>query len=111
MKLPNFDNAIIQKEKLTKYCLNELHPIGKYKARLFKSILQITIANYQDLITLIKNGLQHTVAKERKSDMYGRRYSVDIKVLKNTEVITIRTNWIIKNKENIPTLTSCFIKL
>jgi hypothetical protein len=42
MELPNGDRAVIPIEKIIGYCLNPNHPKGKHKARVFKSVLNIT---------------------------------------------------------------------
>ena len=110
MLLPNYLTAIVDINKLTEYCLNEYHPKGKHKARLFKSVLNITFENAEYLKEIIITGIREYHATEHETDEYGKRYTVDIKIL-NTEIITIRTNWIIKTQEVIPRLTSCFIKL
>lgn len=36
MKLPNFEKAYIDIEKLRDYCLSLEHPVGKHKATMFK---------------------------------------------------------------------------
>lgn len=111
MYLPNFTSAIIDIEKLTEYCLNEFHPKGKHKARLFKSVLNISIENADYLKDLIIKGICEYPAIEQETDEFGKRFTVDISIRKNTEIIILRTNWIIKINEQIPRLTSCFIKL
>jgi len=39
MKMPGGDKAIVEREKLTGYCLNPNHPRGKHKARVFSLVL------------------------------------------------------------------------
>jgi len=41
-KFPNRKNAVIEISKLEKYCLNPLHQRGKHKAKVFKSVLNIS---------------------------------------------------------------------
>ncbi|MEH1840514.1 MAG: DUF6883 domain-containing protein [Nostoc sp.] len=45
MKLPNGEQAEISVQKLIGYCLNPKHPSGKHKAKVFASILRITLEN------------------------------------------------------------------
>ncbi len=111
MRLPNFKSAIIAKEKLTEYCLNENHSVGKHKARVFKSVLGITIENVEYLIAIIYNGIANNQAIEKESDEYGKRYQVDISVQIKSEEIIIRTNRIVRNNELNPRLTSCYVKI
>ena len=39
MKMPGGDAAIVDRRKLTGYCLNPEHPRGKHKARVFAATL------------------------------------------------------------------------
>ena len=43
MKLPNGKEAFVDIKKLWGYCLNPYHLKGKHKARLFSSILGLTL--------------------------------------------------------------------
>jgi len=45
MKLPNAEHAIVDIAKLQDYCLDDEHPIGKHKARVFKHVLGLTRAD------------------------------------------------------------------
>lgn len=42
MLLPNYAEAVIPEDKLSGYCLNEEHPVGKDKAYLFRTLLNLT---------------------------------------------------------------------
>jgi uncharacterized protein DUF6883 len=48
MKLPGGDAAIVDPQKLTRYCLNPGHPRGKHKARVFAA-LGFTTENADEL--------------------------------------------------------------
>ncbi|MEH2398319.1 DUF6883 domain-containing protein [Nostoc sp.] len=54
MKLANGEQAEISIQKLIGYCLNPEHPSGKHKARVFASILGITLENADVLQELIR---------------------------------------------------------
>ena len=109
MILPNCDNAIIKIEKLTEYCLNKYHPIGKHKAKVFQSVLNITLDLAFELKEQILSKICLFNAIESDSDKYGIRYFVDINLINNNLTAIVRTSWIIKtNKEN-PILTSCYV--
>ncbi len=47
--MPGGDAAIVDREKLTGYCLNPEHPRGKHKARVFATALGFTVENADDL--------------------------------------------------------------
>ena len=38
MKIPGGDGAIVDRQKLTGYCLNPEHPRSKHKARVFATL-------------------------------------------------------------------------
>jgi hypothetical protein len=49
MLIPNAENAVVDVRKLRDYCLNLEHENGKHKARLFSSILRMTIDDAEEL--------------------------------------------------------------
>ncbi|SMD42950.1 hypothetical protein SAMN00777080_1521 [Aquiflexum balticum DSM 16537] len=110
MHLPNFSNAYIDLKKLSEYCLNDDHPIGKYKARLFKSALNIS----KEHATILKNEILRKLPTSEAAlggkDHFGIRYSVNIKIVIFEKEAKVCTAWIIKEGESFPRLTSCYIK-
>jgi hypothetical protein len=38
MKVPNNENAIINRKKITGYLLSHKNPVGKYKAKFFRNM-------------------------------------------------------------------------
>lgn len=110
MHLPNFSNAYIDLKKLSEYCLNEDHPIGKYKARLFKSALNISKEHAPILKNEILRKLPYSEALLVGEDHFGTRYSVNIKIAIFEKEAMVCTAWIMKEGENFPRLTSCYIK-
>ena len=110
IKLPNYENAYIGLEKLTEYCLNEFHPYGKEKAKVFKSALGITFEDAQVLKEAILKGLESSNATEKEIDEYGKRYEVILKICIFAKEANVITSWIIKTGEDFPRMTSCYIK-
>lgn len=118
--LPNYKQAYIAIEKLSEYCLNPFHPVGKDKAMMFKSVLNLTekdadFLNGEILDGLVRNeavsGLQDQYGRRFTVDIqYGRRFTVDIKIRNLDKEAMIRTAWIIKKSENFPRLITCYIK-
>jgi hypothetical protein len=53
-ELPNGDQTEISMQKLMSYCLNPEHLSGKHKARVFASVLGITIENVEILRQLVQ---------------------------------------------------------
>ena len=110
MKLPNADLAVVDRKKLRDYCLNQDHPRGKHKARVFESALGFTAADTDELITEISKGIQETECEKGEGDEYGQRYTGDIEVEINAMKAFVRTAWIIKRGEIQPRLTTCYVK-
>ncbi len=109
-RLPNYTNAQIAIEKLSEYCLNELHPVGKEKAIVFKSALGITAEHTSLLKEAICEGLQHNYCSEKVGDKFGKRYLVKMKLCIFEKEAEIITSWIIKEGEDFARLTTCYIK-
>ena len=109
MKVPNAENAIIDIRKLRDYCLDENHPIGKHKARLFASALNLTQENSDELRDILLSAVKTSEAELGKQDEFGQRYTVDYEVENNSKRATIRSGWIIETNSDVPKLTTCFI--
>ena len=107
--LPNYTNAYIDIQKLKDYCLNEDHPIGKHKARIFKSFLSFSLTDAEKFLELIKEGLKSNEVVIGKNDVYGQRYFVDMKISNFDKEAIVRTAWIVVENEN-PRLVTCYIK-
>ncbi|NJL90623.1 MAG: hypothetical protein HC916_13175 [Coleofasciculaceae cyanobacterium SM2_1_6] len=109
MKLPNFESAFIDRNKLWNYSLNPDHDRGKHKSRLFAAILGLSSNDAEILQALILEAILNYEATPSLLDEYGQRYTVDFPVTRNQNTATVRTTWIIRPTENFPRLTSCYI--
>jgi uncharacterized protein DUF6883 len=113
MKLPNAERAVIDIEKLRDYSLNPNHPKGKHKARVFLEKLELNADDAERLRKLILEAVLTGEATEQQPTTYGRRFIVDFQVTREERLVVmsapIRTAWIIRNGEDFPRLTSCFI--
>ena len=113
MKLPNADRAVIAIEKLRDYSLNRNHPKGKHKARVFLAALGLKAGDAERLRNLVMEAILIEEAEEQPPTSYGQRFTVDFQVKWEEQfivsLITVRTTWMIRNDEDFPRLTSCFI--
>lgn len=109
MKLPNANSAKIDIAKLENYCLDENHPRGKHKAKVFRSALGLTAAGSEELKKVILEEILKHECGLGESDKYGSRYTVDFHITKSGSSALVRTSWIIKSSENSPCLTSCYV--
>jgi hypothetical protein len=109
MKLPNAENAFVDIEKLRGYCLNLSHPRGKHKARLFNSILGLTMEDAWILRNRLLDAAQNLDAVQGFEDCYGKRYIIDFIMITAVGQAKVRSTWIILRQEDFPRLTSCYI--
>jgi hypothetical protein len=110
MLLPNFEDATVDIRKLTEYALDPESPRGRHKARVFRSALGYTMDNAEELRSAILGCLPISEAILGETDFYGERYTVDCRIKTETGEATVRTGWIIRQRESFPRLTTCFVK-
>jgi hypothetical protein len=113
MKLPNAERAVIDIRKLRDYSLSPTHPEGKHKARVFLEKLGLTANDAERLRELIVEAILKSEAKEQEPSSYGQRFVVDFQVQWEQQLVvtlvTVRTAWIVRDGEDFPRLTSCYI--
>lgn len=112
--LPNYQNAVIPREKLEKYCLDPQHvslPYGKSggkdKARVFKAVLGFEQGDWELLKDRILEALPYHEAIVRHEDEHGKRYTVQIAITgPNGKREMVLTGWIIRPGTDYPFLTT-----
>jgi hypothetical protein len=109
--LPNWENAVIPSGKLENYCLSSYHPKGKDKARVFKAVLGYSEEDAGHSGEIIFDGIAKNEAVLNEIIQWGEIWRVDIPLILQNDIFTLRTNWIIRTNENFPSLISCFIKI
>jgi hypothetical protein len=109
MKLPNGARADLG-TKLEDYTLNPRHEEGRHKARVFESVLGITLANRKILRDAILNAASDSDEAEPLGDNgYGSVYVLRFLLQTDRGRTTILTAWIILRGEDFPRLTTCYI--
>jgi hypothetical protein len=109
MKIPNCDRAIVDIRKLRDYCLSMEHPRGRHKARVFASALGLTVEDAQSLQEKLLEIVCADNAVAGESDDYGQRYALDFVMIWDNNEAVVRSNWIIRTREDFPRLTSCHV--
>jgi hypothetical protein len=109
MKLPNGKEAFVDIEKLRRYCLNPYHLRGKHKARMFSSILGLTLKDAEKLRKTLLEAAKDGDAVPGTEDQYGKRYIIDFMMTTTKGQAKIRSTWIVLRYEDFPRLTSCYI--
>jgi undecaprenyl pyrophosphate synthase len=109
MKLPNPEQAIIESQKLSGYCLNPEHPDGQHKARVFQSVLGLKQENEEELRNALKEALKNYNADFERENSYGKKYIIDFSMNRGDKQAIIRSVWIVRFEENCPRLVTCYI--
>ena len=109
MRLPNAERAFVDMAKLRDYCLSEVHPDGRHKARVFRAALGIGPEDAEKLAASIIEAAGNADATRREDDVHGMRFEFDFRMQKGPKSATIRTAWIVRAGENYPRLASCYV--
>ena len=108
-KLPNPQNAVVDIRKLRDYCLSLHHPRGRHKARVFASVLGLTERDAERLRDALLSAAYLEDVSLAESDQYGERYVLDFEMETEAGTAMIRSGWIVRNEEEFPRLTSCWV--
>jgi hypothetical protein len=109
VKMPNGERAELG-TKLEDYSLNPLHRHGQHKARVFQSVLGITLADPDALRTALERAAATSKnAVHRGNNGFGEVYELRTTLTTRRGTATILSAWIIRNGEDFPRLTTCFI--
>ena len=109
MKLPNGQHAFVDIVKLRDYCLNDHHPRGRHKARVFAAALGLGAADAWLLREALLRAAVDAEAELGEKDVYGQRYVIDFLMAGPGGQATVRSNWIVLAGENYARLTSCYV--
>jgi len=107
--MPNSERAVVDIEKLRDYCLSFEHPRGRHKAHVFASALGLTADDAVELRDALLNAARTLDATPTEQDGYGQRYVLDFPMSGPAGQATVRSGWIIRNGEDFPRLTSCYV--
>lgn len=108
--LPNYENAIIPKEKLVDYALNMQHPVGKDKAIAFEKALGYNQENYEKLMDNIKRNIPNYSAVHKGSNEYGEKYEILMTLFgENKKYANVKTGWLVEKETNQTKLTSLYV--
>jgi len=108
MRVPNGERALIDPSKLRDYTLNPTHRVGTHKARLFASLLGMTISDTEALRDILFNIIRTEEARLGELDEYGQRYVIDFLLTWQHKQVTVRSAWIIRPDEDFPRLVTCY---
>ena len=107
VKIPNAEKAVIDVAKLRDYCLNPRHEVGKHKARLFQTLLGLTLNHVDVLYDALKQAVREQEAEPERHDVYGQRFHVIFEMTWQDKSAFVRSVWIIRSGEDFPRLVTC----
>jgi hypothetical protein len=90
-------------------CLNPNHEIGKHKAKVFASALNLTYSDAGVLESALLAAVRTVEAEVGKLDGHGQRYTVDFEFEWQGKRAFIRSGWIIGIESEIPRLVTCLV--
>ena len=90
------------------YCLTPQHNKGKHKARLFASLLDMSINDAEELSNALLEVVKEEDAQLGEKNAFGQRYTLDFTLTWHGKQATIRSGWIIETNSDIPKLTTAF---
>jgi hypothetical protein len=109
VKLPNGERADLG-EKLEEYVLNPRHARGRHKARVFESVLGITRNNQEILANALQQAASNSSgAISAGNERFGTTFEIRFRLSTDKGTATVLSAWIIRNGEDFPRLTTCFI--
>ena len=107
MSVPNARSAVIEGSKLREYLLSAEHPVGRYKARFFRS-LGYTLDHAEQLAADLRGVLENEVEATVEIE-FGTKYVVRGRLVPpNGSTTMIVTVWIILTGEDIPKLVTAY---
>jgi len=108
MPIPGFENAVIEPAKLRDYVLSEEHPIGRYKAAVFKK-LGYTRENWKNLDEDIRQQILTGQFEQVETTPFGKKYVITgILTGPSGDAAPVLTVWIVKRGEEIPTFVTIY---
>jgi len=109
MKLPSGDRADLG-TKIEDYVLNPRHWEGRHKARVFESVLGITLANREVLRQAILSAAENSEdAEPLGNNGHGEVYILRFPLETQRGRAAVLTVWIIRDGEDFPRLVTCYI--
>lgn len=109
MKLPNGARADLG-TKIEDYVLNPRHWEGRHKARVFESVLGISLVNQEVLRKAILSAAENSnEAQSLGNNGHGEVYALRFRLEIQRGHATILTAWIIRDSEDFPRLITCYI--
>jgi filamentous hemagglutinin len=108
VKLPNADQAVVEREKVVSYLLNSAHPDNGGKAAFFE-LLGFTRVDWRTLAEALRRvGIDHEVSLS-STTAHGTKYVVDGEIAgPKGRTASVRTVWIVEGAVHRPRLVTAY---
>jgi len=109
--LPHLENASVTVARVSDYVLNPGHPVGRHKARVFKSALGIEQKHAEELAKVLLASLPRSPAVKKRVDSFGERWTTRHEIVSlNGRTAMVSAAWILRpSAPDIPELLSCYV--
>ncbi len=109
MKLPHGDRAELS-SKIEDYVLNPRHWEGCHKAKVFESVLGITLGNKEVLRQALLSAAEDSnEVQSSGNNGHGEVYVLRFPLATQRARATVLTEWIVRDSEEFPRLVTCYI--
>ena len=110
MPIPDFERALIPREKITGYLLSLSHPVGRAKAKFFRAH-GYSGQNPQVLAADLRRIAAVGQVVEQESTEYGTKYVIEGFILTPKETtIAVRTVWFAEHEGGAPRFVTAYPK-
>jgi hypothetical protein len=109
MKMPNGEQASVDDEKLLRYLLNPMHPVGGPHAVLFERLLGINRTCADVLRQALLRAARDEEATLGKSSAYGQKFEIQFSLDGPRGGYTVLSVWMIKTGTDLPQLVTAYI--
>jgi hypothetical protein len=107
--LPHSHEAILDIRKIEDYCLSPSHPRGRHKARVFREALDLQQSDATWLRDALLEAARSNEASEVAVDAWGTHWRLDAIIRRHGKSAVVRTIWIVRTGENVPTFVTCWV--
>ena len=105
----DFRLAELDVRKLSDYCLDPSHPLGRHKARVFRAALGLDAEDAKWLRAQILDRVGTAGVEAIGSDRFGTRYRADLPIGRHGRQAMVRTIWIVADGSLSPRFVTCWI--
>lgn len=105
----DFGLAELDVRKLSGYCLDQNHPLGRHKARVFRAALGLSADDAEWLRRAILDQIGAAGIDVIGADRFGTRYRADLPIARHGRQAVVRTIWIAAAGSRSPRFVTCWI--